>query len=123
MKKGTKKGGNASQAIRDYAAANPGLGTTQIAKDLVAQGIKAYPALVSQALRGVGGVKSKAKKTAKKGAAPKAKAGRGRPASQGKEVDSFSQLKAAADFVKVCGGADQAIDAIKTLQKISAYLA
>ena len=110
MKKGTKKsGGNTSQIIRDYAAANPTLGPTQIAKDLIAQGHKAYPALVSQALRGV----KSGKKPGKRGRKP--------GSTKAVPVGDFSldKLKASAEFIRLHGSLDGAIDSLKTYQKLS----
>jgi hypothetical protein len=107
LKKGTKKSGNMSQIIRDYAAQNPTMGPTQIAKDLEAQGHKAYPALVSQALRN-----SKTKKTAK----------RGRKPGSVKKVTgelSLEHLKASGDFIRLHGSLETAVEALKTYQKVS----
>jgi hypothetical protein len=111
LKKGTKKSVNMSQVIRDYATANPTLGPTQIAKDLVAQGHKAYPALVSQALRG----------TKSKGSKKPAKRGR-KPGATKKVVAAelnLEQLKASAEFIKLHGSVEGAIDSLKTYQKVS----
>ena len=58
MRKGTSKaGGNKSQLIRDFAAANPTMKVSDIVKTLTEQGHKVYPAIVSQALRGSAGAK------------------------------------------------------------------
>ncbi|MFN7732388.1 MAG: hypothetical protein ACK5OB_10825 [Pirellula sp.] len=111
MKKGTKKSVNMSQVIRDYATANPTLGPTQIAKDLEAQGHKAYPALVSQALRG----------TKSKGSKKPAKRGR-KPGATKKVVAAelnLEQLKASAEFIRLHGSVEGAIDSLKTYQKVS----
>ncbi|MFN9985271.1 MAG: hypothetical protein ACK52S_06920 [Pirellula sp.] len=115
MKKGTKKNGNMSQIIRDYAEKNPGVGPTQIAKDLVAQGHKAYPALVSQALRG--SASAKKRKPSKRGRKPGSKAAAAKPAVAELNVQS---IKATSDFIKLHGSADEAVAAIRTYQKISA---
>lgn len=113
MKKGTKRSGSVSQMIRDYAQQNPGLGPTQIAKDLMAQGHKAYPALVSQAL-GKGSGKKKRKKAAKRGPKPKV------AATAALADVNLASLKAASEFVKTAGSAEQAIASIRNYQKISA---
>lgn len=115
MKKGTKKNGNMSQIIREYAEKNPGFGPTQIAKDLVAQGHKAYPALVSQALRGSASAKNR--KPGKRGRKPGSKAGVAKVAVAELNVQS---IKAASEFIKLHGSADDAVAAIRTYQKISA---
>ncbi len=129
MKKGTKKSGeNKSQIIRDYAAANPGLGPTQIAKALSEQGVKAYPALVIQALRGSKGAKSGGAKAAPSKVAKK----RGRPAKV-KSVNAenkitsvpasdYSILKDTAEFVKKCGSPENAMEAIKVFKHIASIL-
>ena len=128
LKKGTKSSGeNKSQAIRDYALANPDLGPTQISRDLQAQGINAYPALVSQALRSIKGEgaetsKGKVKKgrPAKKTTAPKTRTGRTPVATSG--VDYVSVLKNTSEFIKQCGGVEQALEAVKVFQKVSSIL-
>ena len=113
MKKGTKQSASVSQIIRDYAEKNPGLGPTQIAKDLIAQGHKAYPALVSQAI-GKTGKKGKRKGTAKRGRKPKV-------VKTASEADfNLLSLKAASDFIKSSGSAENAIASIRTYQKLSA---
>ena len=114
MKKGTKRSSSVSQIIRDYAEKNPGLGPTQIAKDLVAQGHHAYPALVSQAIGKTGKKKAKRKTAAKRGRKP----GSGKAAAVA-DLNLLS-LKAASDFVKASGSADNAIASIRTYQKLSA---
>jgi len=111
LKKGTKRSSSMSQIIRDYAAANPSLGPTQIAKDLVAQGHKAYPALVSQALRGAGKKTKRGAKRGRKPAAEKAK-------TPSVELNLVS-LKAASDLVKMSGSAEGAIASIRAFQKLS----
>lgn len=125
MKKGTKTSGeNKSQVIRDYAKANPTLGPTKIANDLKAQGIDAYPALVSQALRSLegrpAGTKKKAEK--KRGRPVKATTNARTNAASANGVDYVSVLKNSAEFVKQCGGVDEALSAIKTFQKVSSLL-
>jgi hypothetical protein len=102
-----------SQIIRDYAKENPGLGPTQIANNLVAQGHKAYPALVSQAL-GKTGKKRGRKAGAKRGRKPAAV----KVTATG-ELNMLS-LKAASDLIKASGSAEDAIASIRTYQKISA---
>lgn len=115
MKKGTKKTGNMSQIIRDYAQANTTLGPTQIAKDLEAQGHKAYPALVSQALRG----SKKKRKGAKRGRKPGATKTTSKAKAVGSDVN-VQGIKAISDFVKLHGSADEAIASIRSFQKLSA---
>ncbi len=114
MKKGTKRASSVSQIIRDYAEKNPGLGPTQIAKDLTAQGHNAYPALVSQAIGKTGKKKGKRKLTSKRGRKPGTA-----KASQGADLNLLS-LKAASDLIKASGSADDAIASIRTYQKLSA---
>lgn len=112
LKKGTKKSTSVSQLIREYAEKNPGMGPSQIAKDLTAQGHKAYPALVSQAL---------GKKGTKRGRKPGAKRGRKAVAVKPAAVElNLTSLKTASDFIKSQGSAEQAIASIKAFQKLSA---
>jgi len=115
LKKGTKRSSSVSQIIRDYAEKNPGLGPTQIAKDLMAQGHNAYPALVSQAIGKTGKKKAKRKTAAKRGRKP----GSGKAAAAAADLNLLS-LKAASDLVKASGSADNAIASIRTYQKLSA---
>ena len=134
MKKGTKSSGeNKSQAIRDYAIAHPELGPTQISRDLQAQGINAYPALVSQALRSIKGGEETSKGKAKKGRPAKkttsspatstpAKSRRTNQTQSEGGVDYVSVLKNTSEFVKQCGGVDKAIEAVKVFQKVSSIL-
>lgn len=129
MKKGTKKSGeNKSQIIRDYAAANPGLGPTQIANALKEQGINAYPALVIQALRGTKeGKSSKAKTTQpkvakKRGRPAKAKSVKAAKSSASAPANDYSILKDTAEFVKKCGSAENAVEAIKIYKQIASIL-
>lgn len=112
MKKGTKNSSSTSQIVREFAAKNPSMKASEIIKELTAQGHKVYPALVSQALRGTSSGK---KKTAKK---------RGRkPGSKNKVVaakseSNFGSLKAAAEFVRASGSAENALQAIRDYQRI-----
>jgi hypothetical protein len=115
MKKGTKKaGGNKSQMIRDFAAANPGMKISDIVKALIEQGHKVYPAIVSQALRGTAGAK---KRKSKRGRKPGTK----NTVKTTTEFD-LSNIKAAAAFVRATGGVDAALSSIKSFQKISDLL-
>jgi hypothetical protein len=116
MRKGTRKSnGNKSQLIRDFVAANPTLGPTEIAKALAEQGHKINPALVSQALRrSTGTGKSKAKRGRKPGSKNVVKA-------TSTEFD-LTNIKAAAAFVRASGGVDSALSSIKSFQKIAALL-
>lgn len=114
MKKGTKQSGSVSQIIRDYAEKNPGLGPTQIAKDLIAQGHKAYPALVSQAIGKTGKKKGRRKAAAKRGRKPNAV-----KAAASADLNLLA-IKAASDFIKTSGSAENAIASIRTYQKLSA---
>jgi hypothetical protein len=117
MKKGTNKaGGNKSQIIRDFAAANPGMKISDIVKALSEQGHNVYPAIVSQALRGTAGAKSRKSKRGRKPGKSKAV-----KASSTTEFD-LSNIKAAAAFVRVAGGVDAALNSIKSFQKISDLL-
>jgi hypothetical protein len=116
MRKGTSKaGGNKSQLIRDFAAANPTMKVSDIVKTLTEQGHKVYPAIVSQALRGSAGAKK-----------PKAKRGR-KPGTKNAVKTTSTELnltniKAAAAFVKATGGVDAAITSIKSFEKIAELL-
>lgn len=119
LKKSTKKTGSVSQAIRDYAAANPTLGPTKISQDLQAQGINAYPALVSQALREKKSGKSSIRKSSnRKSRGRPAKSAASAPASQ----DYVAVITSAAEFVKTSGGIEEAMQALKAFQKISSVL-
>ncbi len=115
MKKGTKASGNTSQIIRDFAAANPGMKPSQIIKELTSQGHKVYPALVSQALRGAPTGKKRGRKPKGKVAAAKgAKVVVGSKASF-----DVSNLKAAGDFIRQSGSAENAIESIRAFQKLA----
>ncbi len=118
MRKGTKReNGNKSQLIRDFAAANPGLKSSEIIKALGEQGHKVYPAIVSQALRRTAGAtKRKSKRGRKPGAKNAVKA-----TTTTTEFD-LTNIKAAAAFVKATGGVDSALSSIKSFQKIAALL-
>jgi hypothetical protein len=112
MRKGTSKaGGNKSQLIRDFAAANPTMKVSDIVKTLTEQGHKVYPAIVSQALRGSTGAKK-----------PKAKRGRKPGTKNAVKTTStefnLTNIKAAAAFVKATGGVDAAITSIKSFEKM-----
>ena len=132
LKKGTKSSGeNKSQAIRDYAIAHPELGPTQISRDLQAQGINAYPALVSQALRSIrGGEGTTTKGKTKKGRPAKKKdvttskktSSKGRSSEGSSGVDYVNVLKSTSEFVKQCGGVDKALEAVKVFQKVTSIL-
>jgi len=118
MKKGTKReNGNKSQIIRDFAAANPGLKSSEIVRALNEQGHKVYAAIVSQALRGTAGAK---KRKSKRGRKPGTK-NAVKATAAATEFD-LSSIKAAAAFVKATGGVDAAISSIKSFQKISDLL-
>ena len=116
MRKGTKReNGNKSQIIRDFAAANPGLKSSEIVKALNEQGHKVYAAIVSQALRRpAGATKSKSKRGRKPGTKNAVKAA-------STEFD-LTNIKAAAAFVRASGGVDSALSSIKSFQKIAALL-
>ena len=90
------------------------MGPTQIAKDLEAQGHKAYPGLVSQALRG-----SKKKTGAKRGRKPGATKKTACKTTVVAEVN-VQGIKAVSEFVKPHGSADEAIASIRSFQKLSA---
>jgi len=118
MKKGTnRENGNKSQIIRDFAAANPGLKSSEIVRALNEQGHKVYAAIVSQALRGTAGAK---KRKSKRGRKPGTK-NAVKATAAATEFD-LSSIKAAAAFVKATGGVDAAISSIKSFQKISELL-
>jgi hypothetical protein len=116
MRKGTKReNGNKSQLIRDFAAANPGLKSSEIIKALGEQGHKVYPAIVSQALRRTAdATKRKSKRGRKPGSKNVVKA-------TSTEFD-LTNIKAAAAFVRASGGVDSALSSIKSFQKIAALL-
>lgn len=105
---------NKSEAIRDYAKANPGAGLTEVSKALEAKGIKVSPAHVAQALRSAGLYKSKKKAGRPRlvnarealGVSPKAK----------QVNDSVvGTVNAAKDLIKACGGVENAIQLLKAV--------
>jgi hypothetical protein len=116
LKKGTKNSSSTSQIVRDFAAKNPTMKASEMIKELTAQGHKVYPALVSQALRGTAkGAKKAGKKRGRK------------PGSKNKVVaaskdSGFGNLKAAAEFVRASGSAENAIKSIREFQKIAALI-
>jgi len=129
MKKENSTSVSTSQVVRDYAAQNPELGQSQIVKDLVAQGHKVYPALVSQALRGTGGGKKQkgAKRGRKPAAAKTAKTAKTAKVAKAKTMAKSAEfnldsLKLAANFIKQCGSVEKAIAAIQSYEKIAALV-
>ena len=116
LKKGTKNSSSKSQIVRDFAAKNPTLKASEIIKELTAQGHKVYPALVSQALRGSEAGAKKASK--KRGRKPGTK----NKTAAAKNDATFGNLKAAADFVRASGSAENAIQSIREFQKIAALV-
>jgi hypothetical protein len=118
LKKGTKRSNNVSKLVRDHYTANPGISQSQVVKDLLAQGHKVYPALVSQAIRNLGGKKPGPKPGSKK---------RGRPAKAAAVAVSttldFSAIEAAAKFVMEAGSIENAVAAFSSYQKIAKLLA
>ena len=103
---------NKSAAIREFAAQNPDMGPTAIAKALSAQGIAMSPSFVSVVL-------TKKKSSPKRGAA---KRGPGRPRKAAAAASSSSnggltidQLKAAKKFANSVGGISEAKAAINAL--------
>lgn len=109
MKKAAKKTGNMSDLIREFAKANPNLGPTEIAKELVAKGHKVYPALVSQARKkGANGV-------VKRGRKPNSESKTLNVSIQRSDVES---MKAALAFVKVVGSTEAAIRYLETYKEI-----
>jgi len=115
LKKGTKASGNTSQIIRDFAAANPGMKPSQIIKELTSQGHKVYPALVSQALRGAPTGKKRGRKPKSKVAAAKG----AKVAAGSKASFDVANLKAAGDFIRQSGSAENAIESIRAFQKLA----
>jgi len=97
---------NKSQAIRDYAKANPKAGPKEIAETLTKQGIKVTPGLVSN-------VKTMAKKRrrAKRKPAPATK-----PAVSDRV--SLSTLVQAKKMAEQLGGVDKAKRALAALAKL-----
>ena len=110
MKKAAKKTGNMSDLIREYAEANPTLGPTQIAKELVAKGHKVYPALVSQARKkGANGI-------VKRGRKPNSESKMGVKGGVGFDV---AAMQAASSFVKSVGSIEKAEQALQTYKNLS----
>lgn len=117
MKKGTKNSSSTSQIVRDFAEKNPTMRASEIIKELTAQGHKVYPALVSQALRGVSGAK-KPRAGKKRGRKPGTK----NKVAVVKNDSTFGSLKAAAELIKASGSAENAIQSIREFQKIAALV-
>ena len=115
MKKGTKKSVNKSQLIRDFAAANPTLGQSQIVKALCEQGHKVYAAIVAQALRGTSSDK---KSTSKRGRKPGSKNKAKTPSTN---LD-LATIKAVAAFVKSQGSVEAALNSIQQYQMLAELL-
>ena len=97
---------NKSQAIRDYAKANPKAGPTEISETLTKQGINVTPGLVSNVM-----AKAKKKRRTKKKVAPAAK-----PAVSDKV--SLSTLVQAKNLADQMGGIEKAKDALAALAKL-----
>jgi arginine repressor len=120
MRKGTKRSNSISQTIRDFASQNPSMSQAQIVRELVSQGHKVYPGLVSQALRR-GKLSGGKKKKSSKSTRPSKPTRRAEP--QTTELGlSLEHLKATANFVKLCGSTSQAIASIRAYEKIIALL-
>ena len=108
---------NKSQVIRDYYAANPGVGPTAIVNGLKEQGYNVSVALVSQAL------KSMSKEPKKRGRPPKGGSGAVSSASpKAAEMSSVDHLLLAAEYCSKVGSVDAAIDALHALKKIAAKI-
>ena len=116
MRKGNRHSTSITQLVRDFSAQNPSFGQSQIVRELVSQGHKVYPGLVSQALKRGAGVKNR--KSSKPARKPRvAKVAKSKASEVGFQFDQF---KAAANFVKLCGGVDKAIASIRSYEKIVA---
>ena len=104
---------NKSEAIRDYAKANPDAGLTEVSRALEAKGIKVSPAHVAQALRSVGLYKSK-----KKAGRPRVNAREALGVSpKTKQVNDsvLDTVNAAKGLIKACGGVENAIQLLKAV--------
>ncbi len=104
---------NKSDAIRDYAKANPDAGLTEISRALAAKGIEVSPAHVAQALRSVGLYKSKGKR---KGAKASTSAKQKESPKVSKVNDNVIEVvNAAKAFIKACGSVEDAIQLLKAV--------
>ncbi len=101
---------NKSQAIRDYVAANPEAGPTEISKALSATGVSVSPSFVSLVRNKSGG--GSKKRGPKRGG--KARAVRSNAASS----VSIEDLKAAKRFAEKVGGVDKARETLSALSTI-----
>jgi hypothetical protein len=115
MKKGTTRSVNKSQLIRDFAAANPTLGQSQIVRALSDQGHKVYAAIVAQALRGTASAK---KGTSKRGRKPGSK----NKAKSSSTILDLATIKAVAAFVKSQGSVEAALSSIQQYQMLANLL-
>lgn len=118
-----KKSVNKSELIREYFKSNPTAGLTDIACAISEQGYPVSPTHVSQALKSM---------------REKRKKGRGRPVGSTNRRTALTrvkhdatgdraisdramqQLSLAAEFCKLCGGVDSAIDVLNKVKQIAA---
>lgn len=99
-----KAGGvNKSQAIRDYLKDKPDAGPTEVCRELKKKGLTIAPALVSNVKAAMLGKKRGAKKVGGR---------RG-------DAVSLNALLEAREFVDKVGSVDQAVQILKTLEKLS----
>lgn len=107
---------NKSQAIRDFADANPDAGPKAIVEGLAKKGIKVAPALVSNVKTAAANKKAGGKKPGRKpgrpaGSTAKAKAG-------SSDSVSLNALLDGQNFAEKVGGVEEAKKILTTLQKL-----
>ncbi|TWT90812.1 hypothetical protein Mal64_12090 [Pseudobythopirellula maris] len=109
VKRGRKPGApNMSEAAREYLRENPSAGPKEVCEAVEKKtGMKLAPALVSNV---------KARMFGKK---PGGKRGPKKSSGGGADQVSLSALLDARDFAAKCGGVDQAVAVLKTLDKLS----
>lgn len=110
-KKNSSKGPSASQAIRDYCAANPEAGPKDVAAALVAQGyVKVTPTYVST-IKSLD--KAKGKKPAGKPGRPKSVSSEAKSGTL--SLDALLQAKKLAEQLGGVANAQAALDALAKL--------
>lgn len=103
-----KKHGSKSQAIRDYIAANPNAGPTEIYNALTKQGVAVSKGLVAV-------VKYKKPSGAKKAAKQRGRPRKSQPLTSGLSATDLIAAKQLADSL---GGVQQAREALELLEKL-----
>ena len=108
-KKGAKRDGSKTQAVRDYFKANPGIGSKDVLAALEKQGVSVSLALVNK-VKYEGGSKRRTKKkkaAAKKRAAAKGRGGRpksGGGASMSDQIRSYMAANPGASRPEIRAG-------------------